>query len=360
MIIQQNRDLAWWVALLLAGSVTGCVVGPQSIVAGRGVYNEVINRTEDQQLLNVIVRQRYNESFGMLGVASVTANIRARADVRAQFGLTRSLKEDYDGNLVPLDVGVAFEENPTISYVPFAGEAFMQRLLSPLTMNETLLMMQFGRAWDRSYLDIGIRSVNGIRNRRYGKVDTNPDCFDRASELLRTLTSEGATNIACAADGSIKFIFQVSDAEEEQLLKEWLELLRIDARPSEGRLEIPVQVAAGLPSSEKVVLETASVIAIIRAAGECIDIPESHLQAGFVEPAARDEMHPFIRIRTSRKRPPGQGTVAIRYRDWWYYVDDADPESKQAFLFLRTLLGLRLQQGAKDEGVPVLTIPVGG
>ena len=66
----------------------------------------------------------------------------------------------------------------------------------------------------------------------------------------------------------------------------------------------------------------------------------------------------FMRIRTSRLRPDGEGTVAIRYRGWWYYVDDADPDSKQAFLFLRMLVGLRLHKPGQKEA-PVLTIPVG-
>ncbi len=38
-------------ALFIAGTLglCGCAaVGPQSITAGRGVYNEVINRTEDE------------------------------------------------------------------------------------------------------------------------------------------------------------------------------------------------------------------------------------------------------------------------------------------------------------------------
>ena len=64
--------------LLVAVALGSCgcaLVGPQSISAGRGVYAEVINRTEDEQILNVIVRMRYDETFSMLSVASVTANL---------------------------------------------------------------------------------------------------------------------------------------------------------------------------------------------------------------------------------------------------------------------------------------------
>jgi hypothetical protein len=57
-------------------NLCGCVaIGPRSITAGRGAYAEVINRTEDEQILNVIVRQRYDETFGMISVTSVTASL---------------------------------------------------------------------------------------------------------------------------------------------------------------------------------------------------------------------------------------------------------------------------------------------
>jgi len=79
MIAKRTSWLAVFSAVPLASCMSGCVVGPASITAGRGVYNEVINRTEDEQLLSMIVHERYNETYGMLGVASVTANIRARA-----------------------------------------------------------------------------------------------------------------------------------------------------------------------------------------------------------------------------------------------------------------------------------------
>ena len=62
-------------ASLVLGALGFCgcaVIGPQSITAGRAVYTEVINRTEDEQILNVLVRLRYDETFGMMSVASVT------------------------------------------------------------------------------------------------------------------------------------------------------------------------------------------------------------------------------------------------------------------------------------------------
>jgi hypothetical protein len=92
-------------------SVLITLVGPRSITSGRGDYAEVINLTEDEQILNVIVRQRYNETFGMMTLASITANLKFRAQVGANAGVGDS--DSYDGNLVPLSRGVGYEENPT-------------------------------------------------------------------------------------------------------------------------------------------------------------------------------------------------------------------------------------------------------
>lgn len=97
--------------VVCALALSGCaVVGPQAISGGRGVYAEVINITEDEQTLNAMVRMRYHQSFGMMSVASITASLRFSAQAGGNFGVGPS--DAYAGNLVPLSVGVAYEENP--------------------------------------------------------------------------------------------------------------------------------------------------------------------------------------------------------------------------------------------------------
>ena len=108
----------------LGAVLTGCIVGPTTIGLGRGVYNSVINKTEDEQLLSLIVHDRYDETYGMLAVASVTANVRASANVQGQFGLTRTTRDDYAGNLVPLAGGVALIE---LAYAGNIVDAFARR-----------------------------------------------------------------------------------------------------------------------------------------------------------------------------------------------------------------------------------------
>lgn len=127
----------------------------------------------------------------------------------------------------------------------------------------------------------------------------------------------------------------MASAEHEEALTELLELTGIAQRPSNGRLVVPIRAAA------------------------CIEIPQPHLDAGVVEASAHNLANRLMRIAASRAHPRGEGTIAVQYRGWWYYVDDADPTSKHAFLFLRTLVGLRLHERGKDQAMPVITVPVG-
>jgi hypothetical protein len=119
-------------------------LGPGAIVRGRGLYNDVITETNNAQILEAIVRARYGEPVAMLSVASVTASLRASANGEAQLGF--GPRSNYDGNLVPLSIGVAYEDNPTISYVPVQGERYAKSLLTPVELEVLVLLLGIERA----------------------------------------------------------------------------------------------------------------------------------------------------------------------------------------------------------------------
>ena len=62
-------------------------VGPAALHASRSAYNTVINQTEDEQILSMIVSQRYDETFAMLAVSSVTASIKVESTAGVNVGL---------------------------------------------------------------------------------------------------------------------------------------------------------------------------------------------------------------------------------------------------------------------------------
>jgi len=349
----------WRVALLLAAaSLSGCnVFGPASIATGRAVYNEVINTTEDEELLNMIVRERYDDTYGMLAVSSVTANIRASAKASADVGVGPS--DNYVGNLVPLAGGVAFEDNPTISYVPRGGEQFLQQFLAPLSLEELLLLGRASKRERASLINVFVRSVNGVENPLIA-TDADPEMFQRTAGLWMNLRAAYAVKTGRDANGQFFMLFQPENAEEAANCNELLEIYRVEARAEAGaQLRVSLEPAAGQLSPNVIQVETASVLEIIRAAGDSIDVPQEHYDAGVVAPA-----HPgvqgreFVRIHVAKKAPKNE-SVAIQYRGLWYYIADSDSISKQHFSLMRTLVGMRLFSASDQQTKPVLTIPVG-
>ena len=99
---------------------------------------------------------------------------------------------------------------------------------------------------------------------------------------------------------------------------------------------------------------------VLRHAGNLIEIPDEHLEAGIDEPVdpAPLAQDPFIRIRSSKTRPDG-AQVAVFLHGWWFYIDRTDARSKRSFALIRLLISLRLESQSSEQRAPVLTVPVG-
>jgi hypothetical protein len=65
----------------------------------------------------------------------------------------------------------------------------------------------------------------------------------------------------------------------------------------------------------------------------------------------------LFRVRQSNARP-NNAHVAVPYKGYWFYLDEADHDSKVTFALLMELARLELP-GSKERG-PILTLPLGG
>ena len=342
---------------LLALALHACTaVGPASLANGRSTYNAVINETEDEQILSMIVRLRYDESFGMLAVSSVTASLRFSASASADVGIGPD--SSFEGNLVPLGVGAAYEENPVISYVPMRGEQFVQRMLAPVTAEQALLLTRMSTD-EVEVLRILVRRANGLANPLFSSVPTpeHARTFERFVELYALLRDRGELDIVRAEDESLQ-LFLHDWGEDSSAVDELLATLGIRAeRRGDGPLTLPLRFFVGTARGDGLDLETPSALEVIEAAGFGVEVPESHVSAGLARaPAAIPGA--FLRVRSARDRPEN-ASIAVRHRGWWFFIEANDAPSKQSFFVLRTLIGLRLDE-ASGQQAPVLTVPVGG
>jgi len=348
--------------LVAAFGASGCAfIGPKSIRSGRAAYNEAITATNNEQVLGMIVRMRYGEASGLLAVSSVTANLKIQGNAGSEFGF--GSETDYQGNLVPLSVGFAYEDNPTISYTPVQGQAYLRALLSPLPIDLTVLLLRSLRDGPLG-MNLLVRSVNGIRNPDFlADPSVAPDPrFERLVTLLVAMSRQGHITWVSGDDGRKDYRLALSGEGETfgSQTRELYEVLGFAPPGARGGVvTIPVRLGFGKPSEPAIQLETRSIFDIVSIAAASVDVPPEHLASGLAPPlppsgaAGRS-----IQIARTKSRP-GDAVVSIQHHGWWYSIGGTDAASKLAFRIMESLISVRIADTV-DHGrsTPVLTVPV--
>jgi hypothetical protein len=350
-------------ALWLAGCARflgpRATLGPGAIVRGRGLYTQVINDTDSQQTLQLIVRTRYGEPSGLISVASVTANLRTTTTANSQIGVGPAA--NYQGNLVPLSFGLAYEENPTIAYTPVQGERYAKSLLSPIGIDMLVLLLSMEEA-PHQLLAMLVKQVNGLQNPMYGSQQTGA-AFRESAALLAPLGNAGQATWTSTSkkDGAFALVIHDYAPANRNVVRHLLRTLGFPASLAQGDRDIvlPVNMAIGRATRPELNVQTRSVYDLIEIAASSVEVPPEHAALGLAEPQpeALSPFHGGLRIQSSPSYPSKDILVAVRHRGYWFYIPADDGPSKLAFRFLQTLIGMRLVEGT-PQTTPALTIPV--
>lgn len=409
MMHYRHLHLAILASLLL---LTGCsVVGPASIGSGRIAYSQAITTTEQEQLLQIIVRNRYDEQFVPLAVSGVTANIRVttNAGVNAGFGPS----SNYAGNLVPFSAGVLYEENPIISYTPVRTPSYLRQLLTPVPLDLALPLLRSSSDRELVFYLL-IERINSLKNPTSSE-STDKDSFIRAIELLSDLFRHDLAEFVSLSDDEFGLLLQLEEIEQSEYQDDLIEILTLlelndllqrinwrgelpsgeisgskqdsetndesnttreedsDEKDSESSLagvdaelvsrsERDILVIAirfsAVADGSSIALTTRSIYDIVRIASSAIDVPEEHLLSGRARTTTGIGLaNRYISIKRAQSRP-AEATIATQHDGWWYYIDPDDARSKQFFRILGVLWSARLASSGRASGAPLLTVPV--
>jgi len=342
--------------------LSGCaVVGPRSISMGRADYNEAINKTDDDQMLMSIVRGRYGETFSLLAVTGVAANVRfgAKAGVEVGFGPN----ENYDGNLVPFSGGLAYEENPTITYAPVQGEQYIRQLLSPIPLDILLLLVR-SMTEQGPIITLLVSRINDLQNPDFLPAPSaEPDPrFMRHVELVTELHRAGVMRWVLDSRKEVEFDVVLSGyaPKYSQTVREYLALLGLPMPADESKdIVLPVYFAVKGRELGGIGISTRSTLDLIEILRATIELPQKHKRAGLainyppIGRAGKD-----IRIRSSTDKPK-TASLAVRYRGYWFYIDETDQPTKLFFRAMRLFWSVSIAGSADARtAAPVLTIPV--
>jgi hypothetical protein len=350
------------VALAVAGlSATGCaVLGPAAIKSGRAAYNDAIVATNNQQVLAMIVRMRYGEPSGLLAVSSVTANLHIQTSIGSEFGFGPD--SNFEGNLTPLSAGVAYEENPTISYTPVQGEKYLRQLLSPLPIDLTVLLLgALGNSPEA--MTLLVKGINGTQNPDFvADASVEADArFGRIVVLLAELGRTGRLTWAQEPGEPPSFVLALrgEGTAYAQQIGELYGLLGFAApRDLDDVVTLPVHLGVGKPGKAAIQLRTRSLYDIFSIAAASVDVPEEHIQSGLAPRlAAAGSAGQSIRIQGS-KSCPRSAMIAVKRHGWWYFIDGTDTRSKVTFRLIEALMSVRMAEAVEQRATPVLTVPV--
>ena len=106
-------------------------------------------------------------------------------------------------------------------------------------------------------------------------------------------------------------------------------------------------------------VKTRSVLDWLHIAGNLIDVPQTHLQTGLLEAStwSGSDKQRIISIHSSQSKPDNS-VVSIKFRNWWFYIDETDSRSKNSFWLFKLLVGMRLKPTELQHQSPLLTVPV--
>lgn len=345
---------------VIGGLLSACnVTGPNAIRSGRLSYNKAIAETNNQQMLMVLIQNRYVDQANLLAVASVTANVSVTTGAAIQLGFGDTA--NYTGNLVPFGANAVYEENPTISYVPVGGQQYLHKITSPVPV--AAFAQLTSTLADPTYVyNALLSSVNGIYNPDFKFSTADPDPrFNRIVEIMVELTRMHRLHWVEDPQLNGKFSIVINDysptydAEVDELLS----LLGL-AVPMD-RLQtvvMPVSLALSERQSGAIGITTRSVLRMMEILSAAIEIPAEDTRNGTVTDYPSLGLPGEKLLIHYSKARPDHAAIAVQYRDGWFYIDERDQATKQFFRLLELLWSVSIAESTAGAVAPVLTVPV--
>jgi len=328
--------------------LTGCSYhGPSALSMTRPEYNAVIQQTNEQELLLNLVRLRYRDTLYFLSVEKVASSVEFSRGMSAS-----ALLPAGGANSGSLSGTVMFSEKPTVFYSPLDGEKFVRKMMTPLSLDMLVLLVNSGWSVER-VLAVTLHEINGIKNAPTASGPTplrEPEFreFRAALKHLRVLQMRKLVELGQLPEGagaSMELRF-VSGAENDEDVRAFKRILRLN--PEGNRYKI-VPGIGGVEGGDVITFATRSLIASMNYLSQGVEAPSVDMEAGRVTRTLDHKNQPFdwqnllsgiFRVQSSQIQPD-DAAVGVGYRNSWFWIQDNDLDTKATFSLLSQLLVLQ-------------------
>jgi len=317
-------------------------------------YGRSLSDNWKAQMLANLVKMRYVDMPVFVDVGQIVSGYSLETMVQAGIGLNNSFT---GGNAQTLGASGKYTDRPTITYTPKTGTDYLRSLLEPVEPKSLLSLVQAGYSSELLFA-WAIESINGVHNYSVtGKRSRYADPeFTEFIKIFQELQDLGAVSFEIRTDPAAKrdmiVLFEAKGLDEATIRKRDRSREILDLNPEVDRFRVVYGPFA--PQDDVLALQTRSILQMLSALSGFIDIPpekSSHALGGFDLPPGTSR--PF-HVHSSPDQPKDSFTK-IKYKGYWYWIENDDLASKRVFtlmLFLTTLTNT-----GSDANAPVLTIP---
>lgn len=347
--------------ILVALSIASCQsYGHRRVPNDSFNYNDAIGRASNEQMLLNLVRLRHFDVPVFLSISSVLTQYVYGGELGAEVETANSGGSNADS--AGIDGRVIYIERPTITYTPLTGQEFADQLLTPLSRETMFSLAQSG--WPAEQLLImGIERLGPFKNLT---LDTSqPENEHQLTEflgvldLLLFLSHKNAiefreTNNDSDHELQGLVLFFNEDLNDELKDKSYQLKQKLRLESEINQFHIVNKVTSQKPN--ELLIRTRSMLDLMSHLARGIDIgyQDAHADHAIYEnEALRSKLIPLSILQSAEI--PSDAFVSVRYNNNWYFIDQSDARSKQAFGML-TYIYL-LQAPKPPTAGPLVTVP---
>lgn len=341
-------------------------IGPMVLPKYRESFNAALLQSDEEQLLLNIVRLRFADRPYFLGVNSITTSNSLALSAAPNFSITPF---DPITGSVGISPSVSYSDSPTLSYVPLQGEVFTKQMLRPIKLETIALMLRSGWSVAR-LLRITANSLGSFLNAPNASRASSSRApvfteFKDWSHRLRALDAVNLVDYQLVHDKNFLSL-EVRPSKRGLGNGKLMALFReVGAAKKFNFIRITEsKTEAQRPklNTNLITLEARSFIGILYYLSKSVEILPSDIENGIIEQTSNEDGSAFdwsqltdgiMRIQSSKSRPSNP-SIAVYYRDRWFYIADNDSNSKETFALLQQLFSV--QAGELPASNTVYTI----
>jgi hypothetical protein len=305
-------------------------------------------------MLSNIVKMRFVDMPVFVDVGTIVSGYSLETTVNGRLGWGDSFT---GGSTQGLSAQGKFTDRPTITYMPKTGNDYLRSILEPIEPKSLLALIQAGYSSELLFT-WAVESINGVHNwsaTGRSKRTADPEFFEFV-ELMQEMQYLGAVGFELKTNPDTRqdiiFVLNKEGLAESTLQKSRRTAEILSLEP--GRDRYRVIYAPFRSSPDTLSIQTRSVLQMLGAMSGFIDVPAEI--AHFAAPGhdlSTVAKRPF-RVLSSKERPE-ESFTQVKYKDYWYWIENSDMASKRVFTLMLFITTLTNQAGGQKA--PVLTIP---